>query len=236
MRCRPGCAGKPHIIKEENFLLFGVVEEKALKTASKRITFDFWSARQNVLQDRRFNAALLLQQAWRALRERRRRRSSARARSAARSLRLASGLRSGAPLSPAAGEPRSPAAASPLPSSAAAPALRAAVVEPDLQTAPGPTEAALAPSEAPPAIAAAGMSDEWQGESMVGTPSDTGASGRAVRSTAGGVYGEASTDSSLHLDLPSRGGLSQCASSEDAGVGLLLSPLDGAAGGGDGAV
>lgn len=98
------CAGKPHIIKEENYLLFGVVEEKAMKTASKKITFDFWSVRQNVLQDRRFNAALVLQQVWRARRERRRRKSSARSRSTAHPLRglprttkLASTLQAGPP-------------------------------------------------------------------------------------------------------------------------------------------
>jgi hypothetical protein len=67
-------AGKPHIIKEENFLLFGVVEEKALKNKSKVITFDFWSVRRNVLQDRRFNAAVVLQSVWRGFKERKRRR------------------------------------------------------------------------------------------------------------------------------------------------------------------
>lgn len=68
-----GYAGKPHVIKEENFLLYGVVEEKAFKAKSQIITFDFWSVRRNVLQDRTFNAALILQNCWRAYRDRKRR-------------------------------------------------------------------------------------------------------------------------------------------------------------------
>lgn len=73
MECMSMHAGKPHIIKEENFLLFGVVEEKAFKAKSQVITFDLWSIRRNVLQDRTFNAALILQQGWRAHRDRKRR-------------------------------------------------------------------------------------------------------------------------------------------------------------------
>ena len=66
-------AGKPHAIKEENYLLFGVVEEKALKTPSCTISFDFWTIRRHVLYDRDTNAAVVLQSAWRAYGERRRR-------------------------------------------------------------------------------------------------------------------------------------------------------------------
>lgn len=44
-----------------------------MKAKSKVITFDFWSVRRNVLQDREFNAALILQQTWNAYKERRRR-------------------------------------------------------------------------------------------------------------------------------------------------------------------
>lgn len=66
-------AGKPHIIKEENFLLFGVVEEKAFKAKSQIITFDFWSVRRNVLQDHEYNAAVVLQNTWRTHIERKRR-------------------------------------------------------------------------------------------------------------------------------------------------------------------
>jgi hypothetical protein len=62
-------AGLPHAIKEENYLLFGVVEEKALKTDSMSITFDFWTIRRNVLYDRFTNAAVVLQCTWRAFAE-----------------------------------------------------------------------------------------------------------------------------------------------------------------------
>lgn len=54
-------------------MLYGVVEEKAFKAKSQIITFDFWSVRRNVLQDRNFNAALVLQNCWRAHRDRLRR-------------------------------------------------------------------------------------------------------------------------------------------------------------------
>jgi hypothetical protein len=38
-------AGSPHANQKKNHLLLSVVEEKALKTASVSITFDFWSMR-----------------------------------------------------------------------------------------------------------------------------------------------------------------------------------------------
>lgn len=63
----------PHAIKEENYLLFGVVEEKALKTASVCISFDFWTIRRNVLHNRFENAAVVLQCTWRAFAEKKRR-------------------------------------------------------------------------------------------------------------------------------------------------------------------
>jgi hypothetical protein len=80
-------AGKPHQIKEENYLLFGLVEEKAMKAASSVITFDFWSLRRNVLHNQRMNAACVLQSLWRAYHERRRRASARALRSAQRSAR-----------------------------------------------------------------------------------------------------------------------------------------------------
>lgn len=54
-------------------MLFGVVEEKALKTPSCTISFDFWTIRQHVLYDRDTNAAVVLQSVWKAHTERRRR-------------------------------------------------------------------------------------------------------------------------------------------------------------------
>jgi hypothetical protein len=68
--------GKPHIIKEENYLLFGVVEEKAQKSESCTITFDFWTIRRHVLYDRFTNAAVVLQSVVRAHLEQRRKRAA----------------------------------------------------------------------------------------------------------------------------------------------------------------
>jgi hypothetical protein len=65
-RQRARRAGSPHPIKEENYHLFGVVEEKALKTTSAVISFDFWTIRRHVLYDQRTNAAVVLQSTWRA--------------------------------------------------------------------------------------------------------------------------------------------------------------------------
>ena len=64
-------AGEPHAIKEENYLLFGVVEEKAQKAGKPVISFDFWTIRRHVLFDRDTNAAVVLQSTWRGAKERR---------------------------------------------------------------------------------------------------------------------------------------------------------------------
>ena len=53
-------------------MLYGVVEEKALKATPAIITFDFWTIRSHVLYDRDTNAAVVLQTAWRGVLERRR--------------------------------------------------------------------------------------------------------------------------------------------------------------------
>lgn len=241
--CR--CAGKPHIIKEENYLLFGVVEEKALKTASKKITFDFWSVRQNVLQDRRFNAALVLQTLWRAVRERRRRKCSARARVAAHTLRsslrpnkLAGALRVVPPLpSPGAASPHGVGGSTPssepslVPSPAAVPVSLSG-------TGDGIT---VVETAAVPLSNGAGEEGDVGGAGHVAEMSAggslllTGGPGRTAAGAAGVAEPTPDLDSPRYLDLSPRGLLPQgdhhC---KDRGTGLLLAPLEGS--GGDAAV
>ena len=84
--------GKPHPIKEENYLLFGVVEEKALASysLSSVISFDYWTIRKDVTHDRRTGAACTLQHVWRTFAEKRRKsikREARRSRLAAQSIR-----------------------------------------------------------------------------------------------------------------------------------------------------
>ena len=84
--------GKPHPIKEENYLLFGVVEEKALASysSSSVVSFDYWTIRKDVTHDRRTGAACTLQHIWRTFAEKRRKsikREARRSRLAAQSIR-----------------------------------------------------------------------------------------------------------------------------------------------------
>lgn len=59
-------AGKSHPIKEENYLLYGVVEEKAMKAETAKIEFEYWSMRKNIMHDLRTNAATALRNVWKA--------------------------------------------------------------------------------------------------------------------------------------------------------------------------
>ena len=93
------------MIKEENYHLFGVVEEKALKADTPVITFDFWTIRSHVLYDRDTNAAVVLQKVWRDAAERRRT-SEARAKANARRFsHAANSALTGVRMSAASGAP-----------------------------------------------------------------------------------------------------------------------------------